>query len=63
MDSTTKKGMEPSELAVLIRRAVVERKGDLIVAPFYMKAVVVLQHIFPTIIQKAMSVKAEKARK
>ena len=62
MDSNTKKGMEPGELAEMIRRAVAERRGNLVVAPFYMKAVVVLQYLFPSIIDMAMRKKAQKAR-
>ena len=63
MDKTTKKGMEPSELAIRIRRAVVRREGNVVVAPFYMKAVVVLQYIFPTIIDFFMKQKAVKGRR
>ena len=62
MDKTTKKGMEPSELATRIRLAVVRREGNVVVAPFYMKAVVVLQYLFPTIIDFFMKQKAAKGR-
>ena len=54
--------MEPSELATRIRLAVVRREGNVVVAPFYMKAVVVLQYLFPTIIDFFMKQKAAKGR-
>ena len=60
MDKTTQKGMEPSDLAKQIRSAVIENKGNLVVAPLYMKVVNVLQSIFPGGIQWYMARKANK---
>ena len=60
MDKTTQKGMEPSDLAKQIRSAVVENKGNLVVAPLYMKVVNVLQSVIPGGIQWYMTRKASK---
>ena len=52
--------MEPSDLAKQIRSAVVENKGNLVVAPLYMKVVNVLQSVIPGGIQWYMTRKASK---
>lgn len=62
MDSTTSKGMDPKVLAKEICRSIERREGILIVAPLYMKLVIVLQYIFPSIVAKIMIRKARKAR-
>ena len=60
MDSTTSKGMEASDLAKAIAKAVDERKGQLIVAPFYMKVVLFLQTVCPSVVSWIMQNKAKK---
>lgn len=62
MDSTTSEGMDPRVLAKKICRSIKRREGILIVAPLYMKLVIVLQYIFPSIVAKMMIRKAQKAR-
>lgn len=62
MDATTQKGMDPADLAKQIRKAVIERKGNLIVAPLYMKMVNVLQYIAPGAVSWYMSRKAKNTR-
>lgn len=62
MDSTTSKGMDPKVLAKEICRSIERREGILIVAPLYMKLVIILQYIFPPIVAKMMIRKAQNAR-
>lgn len=62
MDTTTNKGMEPSDLALKISQAVLNGDEDLVISPFYMKATILLQHLFPTLISSIMKKKAIKAK-
>ena len=62
MDGTTLKGMDPEVLAKMISRSVLRRDGILIVAPLYMRGVIVLQYLFPRLIAVFMNRKARKAR-
>lgn len=62
MDANTKKGMDPNRLAEMIAEAVSCRRGNLIVAPLYMKLTVVLQYLFPSVITSIMERKARKER-
>ena len=62
MDTTTSKGMDPRVLAKKICDSVVRREGILIVAPLYMKLVIVLQYVFPSLVARMMIKKAQKAR-
>ena len=60
MDATTNKGMEAADLAKAIAKAVDERKGHLVVAPLYMKIVLFLQTICPSVVSWIMRSKARK---
>ena len=62
MDTTTNKGMEPSDLALKISQAVLNGDENLVISPFYMKATILLQHLFPTLISSIMKKKAIKAK-
>lgn len=60
MDSTTKKGMDPRDLAVRIKKAVTRKEGNVVVAPLYMRLVVILQYVMPNVIDYVMKCKARK---
>lgn len=60
MDKTTNKGMDPDDVALMIYNSVRLKRGNLVIAPLYMKATVILQTICPSIISFIMSRKAIK---
>ena len=60
MDASTEKGMSPEKLALQIQKAVVRGEGNLVVAPLYMKVVVILQYLFPRLVSSIMVRRARK---
>ena len=61
MDATTEKGMDPKDLAVRIQQAVIRKEGNVVVAPLYMRLVVILQYVIPSVIDYVMKYKAQKS--
>ena len=61
MDATTEKGMDPKDLAVRIQRAVIRKEGNVVVAPLYMRLVVILQYVMPNVIDYVMKYKAQES--
>ena len=53
--------MDPKDLAVRIQQAEIRKEGNVVVAPLYMRLVVILQYVMPSVIDYVMKYKAQKS--
>ena len=61
MDATSEKGWDPKDFEVGIHQAVISMEGNVVVAPLYMRLVVILQYVMPSVIDYVMKYKAQKS--
>ena len=61
MDDTTSKGLDPTDLALQILKAVASRRNEVVFAPLDARAAIIFRNLLPNLVFMIIGKKARKS--